>query len=125
MLTEMLDMAGFIDISVTQLLVGVRANNVHEWTEMMEWSGPWPHAMLGLLSPGARTTFEEELDITMHRLGEGDYAFHGAFTLATGRLRDQSPAQPTSESEPEETAVVSADRSSLYASDSEPALTSA
>ena len=33
-------------------------------------------------------TFEEELDRTMHRLGEGDYAFHGAFTLATGRLRD-------------------------------------
>ena len=123
-LTNMLDMAGFADIRVTQLLVGVRASDVHEWTEMMEWSGPWPHAMIGLLSPGARATFEEELDRTMHRLGEGDYAFHGAFTLATGRLRDQSPAQPTSESEPEETADVSAARSSLYASDSEPALSS-
>ena len=90
----MLEMAGFADIRVTQLLVGVRAADVHEWTEMMEWSGPWPHAMIGLLSPGARATFEEELDRTMHRLGEGDYAFHGAFTLATGRLRDPSPAQP-------------------------------
>jgi ubiquinone/menaquinone biosynthesis C-methylase UbiE len=90
-LTEMLEMAGFTDIRVTQLLVGVRASDVHEWTEMMEWSGPWPHAMIGLLSPGARATFEEELDRIMHRLGEGDYAFHGAFTLATGRLRDQSP----------------------------------
>ena len=119
-LTNMLEMAGFADIRVTQLLVGVRAADVHEWTEMMRWSGPWPHAMIGLLSPGARTTFEEELDRTMHRLGEGDYAFHGAFTLATGRLRDQSPAQPTSESEPEETPDVSAVRSSLYASDSEP-----
>jgi ubiquinone/menaquinone biosynthesis C-methylase UbiE len=120
-LTNMLEMAGFADIRVTQLLVGVRANDVHEWTEMMQWSGPWPHAMIGLLSPGARATFEEELDRTMHRLGEGDYAFHGAFTLATGRLRDKSPAQPTSESEPEETPDVSAVRSSLYASDSEPA----
>jgi ubiquinone/menaquinone biosynthesis C-methylase UbiE len=120
-LTNMLEMAGFADIRVTQLLVGVRATDVHEWTEMMQWSGPWPHAMIGLLSPGARATFEEELDRTMHRLGEGDYAFHGAFTLATGRLRDQSPAQPTSESEPEETPDVSAVRSSLYASDSEPA----
>ena len=90
-LTEMLEMAGFTDIRVTQLLVGVRASDVHEWTEMMEWSGPWPHAMIGLLSTGARATFEEELDRIMHRLGEGDYAFHGAFTLATGRLRDQSP----------------------------------
>jgi ubiquinone/menaquinone biosynthesis C-methylase UbiE len=90
-LTNMLEMAGFTDIRVTQLLLGVRANDVHEWTEMMEWSGPWPHAMIGLLSPGARSTFEEELDRTMHRLGEGDYAFHGAFTLATGRLCDQSP----------------------------------
>jgi ubiquinone/menaquinone biosynthesis C-methylase UbiE len=123
-LTDMLEMAGFTDVRVTQLLVGVRAGDVHEWTEMMEWSGPWPHAMIGLLSPGARATFEEELDRTMHRLGEGDYAFHGAFTLASGRLRDQSPAQPSSESEPEETAV-SADCSSLNASGSEPALTSA
>jgi ubiquinone/menaquinone biosynthesis C-methylase UbiE len=90
-LTNMLEMAGFTDIRMTQLLVGVRANDVREWTEMMEWSGPWPHAMIGLLSPGARSTFEEELDRTMHRLGEGDYAFHGAFTLATGRLRDESP----------------------------------
>ncbi len=123
-LTNMLEMAGFADIRVTQLLVGVRAADVHEWTEMMEWSGPWPHAMIGLLSPGARATFEEELDRTMHRLGEGDYAFHGAFTLATGRLRDQSPAQPSSESAPEETPDVSAVRSSLCASDSEPAFSS-
>jgi ubiquinone/menaquinone biosynthesis C-methylase UbiE len=123
-LTNMLEMAGFTDLRVTQLLVGVRANDVHEWTEMMQWSGPWPHAMIGLLSPGARATFEEELDRTMHRLGEGDYAFHGAFTLATGRLRDQSPAQPSSESAPEETPDVSAVRSSLYASDSERALSS-
>ena len=123
-LAHMLEMAGFADIRVTQLLVGVRAGDVHEWTEMMQWSGPWPHAMIGLLRPGARTTFEEELDRTMHRLGEGDYAFHGAFTLATGRLRDQSPAQPPSESEPEETADVSAVRSSLYASDSEPVFSS-
>lgn len=123
-LTEMLQMAGFDDIRVTQLLVGVRADDVHEWTAMMEWSGPWPHAMIGLLSPGARATFEEDLDLAMHRLGEGDYAFHGAFTLATGRLRDQSPAQPSTESAPEETPVVSAVRSSLYASDSEPALSS-
>ena len=108
----MLEMAGFTDIRTTQLLVGVRAADVHEWTEMMEWSGPWPHAMIGLLSPAARATFEEELDRTMHRLGEGDYAFHGAFTLATGRLRDPSPAQPSSESAPEETPDVSAVRSS-------------
>jgi len=119
-LTTMLEMAGFTDILITQLLVGVRADDVHEWTEMMRWSGPWPHAMLGLLSPGARATFEEELDRTMHRLGEGDYAFHGAFTLATGRLRDQSPAQPSTESAPEETPEVSAARSSLSASGSEP-----
>jgi SAM-dependent methyltransferase len=123
-LTNMLELAGFTDIRVTQLLVGVRAGDVHEWTEMMEWSGPWPHAMIGLLSPGARATFEEELDRTMHRLGEGDYAFHGAFTLATGRLRDQSPAQPSAESEPEETPDVSAVRSSLLASDSEPMFSS-
>jgi ubiquinone/menaquinone biosynthesis C-methylase UbiE len=123
-LTNMLEMAGFADIRMTQLLVGVRANDVREWTEMMEWSGPWPHAMIGLLSPDARATFEEELDRSMHRLGEGDYAFHGAFTLASGRLRDQSPAQPTSESEPEETADVSAVRSSLYASESGAAFSS-
>ncbi len=66
MLTEMLEMAGFSDIRVTQLLVGVRARDVHEWTEMMQWSGPWTHAMVGVLSPGSRATFEEELDLTMH-----------------------------------------------------------
>ena len=124
-LTEMLEMAGFTDIAVTQLLVGVRADDVHEWTEMMGGSGPWPHAMLGLLSPRARATFEEELDLTMHRLGEGDYAFHGAFTLATGRLRDRWADQPSEESEPEAIAEISAARSSLYASGSAPVLTSA
>jgi ubiquinone/menaquinone biosynthesis C-methylase UbiE len=85
-LGHMLEMAGFGDIRVTQLLVGVRAKDVHEWTEMMQWSGPWTHAMVGLLSPGSRVTFEEELDLVMQRLGEGDYAFHGAFTLAAGQL---------------------------------------
>jgi ubiquinone/menaquinone biosynthesis C-methylase UbiE len=110
-LTEMLELAGFTDIRVTQLLVGVRARDVHEWTEMMQWSGPWTHAMVGLLSPGSRATFEEELDLTMHRLGEGDYAFHGAFTLATGRLRDQ-PSEPDEPSSPDD-------------SESAPALTSA
>ncbi len=122
-LTEMLEMAGFTEIAVTQLLVGVRADDVHEWTEMMGWSGPWPHAMLGLLSPRARATFEEELDLTMHRLGEGDYAFHGAFTLATGRLRERWSDQPSEDSEA--IAEVSAAGSSLYASGSAPALTSA
>jgi ubiquinone/menaquinone biosynthesis C-methylase UbiE len=110
-LSEMLEMAGFTDIRMTQLLVGVRARDVHEWTDMMQWSGPWTHAMVGVLSPGSRATFEEELDITMHRLGEGDYAFHGAFTLATGRRRDQ-PSDPDAPS-------------SLDDSESAPALTSA
>ena len=97
-LTEMLTLAGFHDIRVTQLLVGVRARDVHEWTDMMQWSGPWTHAMVGLLSPGSRATFEEELDLTMQRLGEGDYAFHAAFTLATGRLGAQPsvPDEPSS-----------------------------
>jgi SAM-dependent methyltransferase len=110
-LTDMLEMAGFSDIRATQLLVGVQARDVHEWTEMMQWSGPWTHAMVGLLSPGSRATFEEELDRTMHRLGEGDYAFHGAFTLATGRLRDQ-PSEPDEPSSPDD-------------SEAAPALTSA
>jgi len=121
-LTKMLEIAGFTDIRVTQLLVGVRAEDVHEWTEMMQWSGPWTHAMFGLLSPGSRATFEEELDLTMHRLGEGDYAFHGAFTLASGRRRDESSAQASSESDPERTADVSGAPSA--SSDTEPAPTS-
>jgi ubiquinone/menaquinone biosynthesis C-methylase UbiE len=116
-LTQMLEIAGFTDIRVTQLLVGVHAQDVHEWTEMMQWSGPWTHAMVGLLSPGSLATFEEELDLTMHRLGEGDYAFHGAFTLATGRRREESPGQASSE--PENTADTSAALSAL--SDSPPA----
>jgi SAM-dependent methyltransferase len=122
-LTQMLEIAGFTDVRVTQLLVGVRAHDVHEWTEMMQWSGPWTHAMFGLLSPRSRATFEEELDLTMHRLGEGDYAFHGAFTLATGRRRDEPADQPSSESDPESTAEVSGVASPF--SGSEPAFTSA
>jgi len=106
-LTDMLETAGFSDIQVTQLLVGVRAQDVHEWTEMMQWSGPWTHAMVELLSPGARTTFEEELDLSMHRLGEGDYVFHAAFTLARGQRRGPLSAYPSSESAPENTAEVS------------------
>jgi ubiquinone/menaquinone biosynthesis C-methylase UbiE len=98
-LSEMLEMAGFTDIRMTQLLVGVRAQDVHEWTDMMQWSGPWTHAMVGVLSPASRATFEEELDRTMHRLGEGDYAFHAAFTFATGRLRGEGSDQPSSDSE--------------------------
>jgi ubiquinone/menaquinone biosynthesis C-methylase UbiE len=110
-LTQMLEAAGFTDICVTQLLVGVRAQDVHAWTEMMQWSGPWTHAMFGLLSPGSRATFEEELDLTMHRLGEGDYAFHAAFTLACGRRRDETADQASSA--PENTADVSAATSAL------------
>ena len=129
-LGHMLEMAGFTDIRITQLLVGVRAQDVHEWTDMMEWSGPWTHAMVGVLSPGSRATFEEELDRTMQGLGEGDYAFHGAFTLATGRLRSgDAPDQPSPGSDPESTADASAASSSAPAAGSlslpaEPAVSS-
>ena len=81
-LTEMLQDAGFVDVSTTQMVMGNRAPDVSAWVDVMSQTGPWPDAVLRLLSPGARRTFEEKLDEGMRRLGDRAYAFHGAFTFA-------------------------------------------
>jgi len=81
-ITEMLQDAGFVDISTTQMVMGNRAPDATTWVDVMSQSGPWPDAVMRLLSPASRRTFEEKLDEGMQRLGERAYGFHGAFTFA-------------------------------------------
>jgi SAM-dependent methyltransferase len=81
-ITEMLQDAGFDDISTTQMVMGNRVPDATAWVDLMSQAGPWPDAVLRFLTPAARRTFEEKLDEGMRRLGERAYSFHGAFTFA-------------------------------------------
>lgn len=82
---EMLGDAGFEEVRTTQLVVGQRARDAHDYTTLMMGAGPQIHALVSVLGPRPRRDFEARLDEMMAELGDGAYRYHHAFTFAVGR----------------------------------------
>jgi ubiquinone/menaquinone biosynthesis C-methylase UbiE len=81
-ITDLLERTGFDRVETTQLVVGNRTANAHEWIDLMTYAGPWPYAVLQNLRAGAIDRMAAQLDDVMRTLGEGAFAYHTAFTFA-------------------------------------------
>ena len=86
-LTDLLQASGFESVETTQLMIGNRAADAHQWIDLMSRAGPWPNAVLSYLQPAGRDHLERRLDDAMSALGEGAYAYHTAFTFASAIRR--------------------------------------
>jgi ubiquinone/menaquinone biosynthesis C-methylase UbiE len=86
-ITDLLESTGFDGVETTQLVVGNRTSNAHEWIDLMTHAGPWPYAVLQNLQPGAIDRMAAQLDDVMRTLGEGAFAYHAAYTFALAQRR--------------------------------------
>jgi ubiquinone/menaquinone biosynthesis C-methylase UbiE len=86
-ITHLLESSGFYGVETTQLVVGNRTANAHEWIDLMTHAGPWPYAVLQNMQPAAIDRMAEQLDDVMRTLGEGAFAYHTAFTFALAQRR--------------------------------------
>jgi ubiquinone/menaquinone biosynthesis C-methylase UbiE len=83
-LPQLLDSAGFKVDTMTEMVMGGRAQNAREWTDMMAGAGPLPYTLIKALGPRYRTELEAEVEAAMDSLGDPDDAFryHHSYLMA-------------------------------------------
>lgn len=84
-LVSLLADAGFVALSRSQTIIGGSAGDARSWAELMAAAGPYPHALISVLGPGARARFEGELNTLMDELGDEAFRLHFVFTYGLGR----------------------------------------
>jgi ubiquinone/menaquinone biosynthesis C-methylase UbiE len=86
MLKGLLEEAGFSDVRTSNMLVGNHTEDAHSFVDLMRYEGPWPHAVIRLMGPGARARLEKRLTGTVRFSKEGgEFIYHRPFSFATGR----------------------------------------
>src|SRR6476646_2137102 len=88
-LPQLLDSAGFKVDTMTEMVMGGRAQNAREWTDMMAGAGPLPYTLIKSLGPRYRSELEAEMESAMDSLGDPDDAFryHHSYVIAVARKR--------------------------------------
>ena len=83
-LPQLLESAGFKVEMLTEMVTGGRAQNAHEWIEMMAGAGPLPYTLIKALGPRYRLELESEVELAMESLGDPDDAFryHHSYLMA-------------------------------------------
>jgi ubiquinone/menaquinone biosynthesis C-methylase UbiE len=83
-LPALLESAGFNVEMLTEMVTGGRAQNAHEWIEMMAGAGPLPYTLIKALGPRYRLELESEVELAMESLGDPDDAFryHHSYLMA-------------------------------------------
>jgi SAM-dependent methyltransferase len=81
-LAGLLGLAGFEDVSCTQMVTGDRARTSGEWIDLMAGVGPYNYAVISSLGPVLRQRLEAELDRALAPLGEDAFHYHHSFTFA-------------------------------------------
>ena len=83
-LPELLESAGFEVDLVTEMVTGGRAQNAHEWIDLMAGAGPLPYTLIKALGPRYRQELEAEVELAMDSLGDPDDAFryHHSYLMA-------------------------------------------
>jgi ubiquinone/menaquinone biosynthesis C-methylase UbiE len=81
-LAGLLGLAGFEDVSCTQMVTGDRARTSGEWIDLMAGVGPYNHAVISSLGPVLRQRLEAELNRALAPLGEDAFHYHHSFTFA-------------------------------------------
>lgn len=88
-LPQILSAAGFEVTRLTEMVTGGRAQDAHEWTDLMAGAGPLPYTLIRSLGPRYRMELEAEVESAMASLGDPDDAFryHHSYLLAVARKR--------------------------------------
>jgi len=82
-LVRLLRHAGFTDVALETTVSGGRTQDAQAWNQLMMGAGPLPHALISVLGPERRQSFEADLDRAMRVLGDNEaYRYHHAYTLA-------------------------------------------
>jgi hypothetical protein len=83
-LPPLLESAGFRVEMLTEMVTGGRAQNAHDWIEMMAGAGPLPYTLIKALGPRYRLELESEVELAMESLGDPDDAFryHHSYLMA-------------------------------------------
>ncbi|MBV8196177.1 MAG: methyltransferase domain-containing protein [Candidatus Dormibacteraeota bacterium] len=85
MLQGLLEEAGFTDVRTSNLLVGNHTRDARSFIELMQLEGPWPHAVIRLMGPGARSRLEKRLTGSVRFSREdGRFIYHRPFSFAVG-----------------------------------------
>jgi len=87
MLRKMLEEAGFVVSSLTDMVTGGRTKNARDWTDLMAGAGPRPYTLIKALGPRYRNELEAEVEAAMASLGDPDEAFryHHSYVLALAK----------------------------------------
>ncbi|MFN2581856.1 MAG: methyltransferase domain-containing protein [Candidatus Dormibacteria bacterium] len=86
MLRGLLEEAGFVDVRTSNMLVGNHTEDARSFIDLMRYEGPWPHAVIHLMGPGARARLEKRLTGTVRFSKEdGRFIYHRPFSFAVGR----------------------------------------
>jgi ubiquinone/menaquinone biosynthesis C-methylase UbiE len=88
-LPQLLESAGFKVDTMTEMVMGGRAQNAREWTDMMAGAGPLPYTLIAALGPRYRMELEAEVEAAMDSLGDPDDAFryHHSYLMAVATKR--------------------------------------
>jgi ubiquinone/menaquinone biosynthesis C-methylase UbiE len=88
-LPQLLEAAGFKVDTMTEMVMGGRAQNAREWTDMMAGAGPLPYTLIAALGPRYRMELEAEVEAAMDSLGDPDDAFryHHSYLMAVATKR--------------------------------------
>jgi len=82
MMPGILEVVGFKNVKMTEMVTGGRAKTAEAWMELMAGAGPLPFTMLNVLGPELRRRFAKELEEDMLELGEEAFTYHHAFMFA-------------------------------------------
>ena len=88
-LPALLEEAGFEPSLLTEMVTGGRANDAHDWTDMMAGAGPLPYTLIKSLGPRYRLELEAEVESAMESLGDPDdaYRYHHSYLMAVATRR--------------------------------------
>jgi ubiquinone/menaquinone biosynthesis C-methylase UbiE len=88
-LPQLLEAAGFKVDTMTEMVMGGRAQNAREWIDMMAGAGPLPYTLIKALGPRYRMELEAEVEAAMDSLGDPDDAFryHHSYLMAVATKR--------------------------------------
>jgi len=80
-LRHLLESSGFVEVRITNLVVGNHTDGAAAWIDLMRGAGPYPDALIGVLGGRARAQLEAALGLSS-RDDEGAFQYHRAFTFA-------------------------------------------
>jgi ubiquinone/menaquinone biosynthesis C-methylase UbiE len=86
-----LEVHGFTNVRLTQMVTGGRTSTADALLELLSEVGPRPHTLISSLGPIPRRGLEAELLRKMQIAGDDSFSYHFSYLFATARKRWSHP----------------------------------